>query len=67
MAAGLLWPLTVPVYAAGRIVVTVVTARPRRSRYERRLDARHVPERIRELEEEFGVPDEALERDRTRR
>ncbi|MEO3844279.1 hypothetical protein [Streptomyces sp. CNZ287] len=67
VAAGLLWPLTVPVYAAGRIVVTVVTARPRRSRYERRLDARHVHERIRQLEDELGIPDEAPERDRTRR
>ncbi|WP_407562359.1 hypothetical protein [Streptomyces sp. 184] len=56
VAAGLLWPLTVPVYGVGRTVVTLVTARPRRSSYERRLDSRHVHERIRELEEGLGIP-----------
>lgn len=58
VAAGLLWPLTVPVYAVGRGVVAAVTARPRRSSYERRLDSRQVQERIRELEEGLGMPDD---------
>ena len=58
VAAGLFWPLTVPVYAVGRGVVAAVTARPRRSSYERRLDSRQVQERIRELEEGLGMPDD---------
>lgn len=65
VAAGLLWPLTVPVYAVGRLVVVAVTARPRRSSYERRLRARQVHERILELEEELGIPADAPDRDRT--
>lgn len=58
VAAGLFWPLTVPVYAVGRGVVAAVTARPRRSSYERRLCSRQVQERIRELEEGLGMPDD---------
>lgn len=66
VAAGLLWPLTVPVYSAGRLLVVVVTARPRRSSYERRVNTRRVQERIRELEEVLGIPADIRDRDRGR-
>ncbi|MFW6693997.1 hypothetical protein [Streptomyces sp. MAR4 CNX-425] len=66
VAAALFWPLAVPVYGIGRLLVVVVTARPRRSSYERRLRARHVHERIRELEAGLGIEADDPRGERTR-
>lgn len=57
---GLAWPLVVPVYLFSRLVMTIVTARPPRSDYERAVRAARSRERIGELEESLGMSEHGM-------
>jgi hypothetical protein len=55
---GLAWPLVLPVFLLGRLVTTVVTARPPSTGYERSLRAERSRRRIGELEQSLGIADQ---------